>query len=306
MRQIILALSFLFLLSSCKQETTSVDTAQVNNTTNNSYQIALSAITSDPNKTTIQKFMAETRKALSMTTDKAEIEKYLSKGLEVAETNKMGSSAIGFLMALLKEYPKTNTATNIAKLASALQDVGQTIPGDILIESYLSKYPNGEFAETLQKKQKNKIADFDKYIKGLAEKVFVDPDKHGINKIATQQYVDACEAYVMGNPTSEKAPEYLYRASEMARTLKTYPKALSIYDWIESKYPNYAKTPTVVFLKGFMLENEMNNKEMARVVYQDFLKKYSSSPLVDDVKFLLDNIDKSDEEIMKIIESNKK
>ena len=210
-------------------------------------------------------------------------------------------------MPLLKDYPEdAKKEEYLAKLASALQDVGKRIPGDVLTKAYLDQYPSGKFKASLEAKRKEEIKDIEGYLKGMAEQIFVDPDKFGINRLSAQKYVDACEAYALGYSDSDQAPVFLYRAAEMARTLKTYPKALNIYNWIESKYPNYEKAPTTMFLKGFMLENELNQKSEAKKVYQDFLKKYPTNDLQDDVKFLLDNIDKSDEEIMKLIDEGSK
>lgn len=301
MKKLFILIFGIALLSSCK-----TDTAPTLPQTND-YQLAVDKLAAEPGKASAQNFIKEVRKSLSTTTDRAKTKDLLMKGLNVAEEYKMGSTAIGFLMPLVKDYENSPKREEyVAKLSSALQDVGKTIPGDVLATSYLKNYPKGKYTELLLGKQKQKIDDIDAYIEKMAETIFIDPDKFGINKLSAQKYVDACEAYALGFPSSEMAPEYLYRAAEMARTLKTFPKALSIYDWIESKYPKYAKAPTTMFLKGFMLENELNDKEAARTVYNDFLAKYPGNDLEDDVKFLLTNIDKSDEEIMKMIDKGSK
>lgn len=288
-----------FLLFSCKQ-----DTAKASNTGfSAAYTAALDKLNTSPTKESANIYIKELRSELANLDDKTKEKDLLIKGLAVSEKHQMGVTAIGFLMPLLKEYPaSSNKEEYMAKLASALSDIGKKIPGDVLIDSYMNQYPSGQYKDLLISKQNDKFDNVDTFIVRLAEQIFVNPDKFGINRLSAQKYVDACEAYALGNNDSGMAPEYLYRAAEMARTLKTYPKALSIYDWIEDKYPNYEKAATTMFLKGFMLENELNDKESARKVYQDFVTKYPKSDLQDDVQFLLDNIDKSDEEIMKLIE----
>lgn len=301
--RILIALCCFLFLASCKQDT---PTAPPQNELS-SFQLALEKLQSAPSNESAQNFVLEVRKELASTDDKDKNLDLLLKGLNVAEEYKMGPTAIGFLMPLVKDFPNNpQFEEHFAKLASALHDIGKSIPGGILVKAYGERFPEGKFLPTLQSKQKEEIDDIHDYIKQHAEKVFENPDKFGINKVSAQKYVDACEAFAIGFPKDEMAPEYLYRAAEMSRTLKTYAKSLSIFDWIEEKYPKYSKTPTTVFLKGFMLENELNNKEAAKEVYNRFLATYPESDLVDDVKFLLDNIDKSDEEILKMIDEKSK
>lgn len=294
----LIAFCLLILLSSCKQDATSTAKNEIS-----SFQLAMDQLKNEPGKASAEKFVIEVRKELASVTDENKELDLLLKGLDVAEEYKMGPKAIGFLMPLVKDFPSNPLhEDHFAKLASALLDIGKDIPGGILCEAYKKKFPTGKYLEKLSSKQKEEISDLGAYIQKLAENVFVDPDKFGINKISAQKYVDACEAYAIGFPKDEMAPIYLYRAAEMARTLKTYPKALSIFDWLEEKYPDFEKTPTIVFLKGFMLENELNNKEAAIETYQRFLSTYPTDSLADDVQFLLNNIDKTDEEIMKMID----
>lgn len=299
MKNILFSLLAGLLFFSCKTDTTTVK----NDSSSAEYTAALENLNTKPGKESASNYIKAVRAAIASSDDALKTKDYLMKGLSIAEEYKMGPTAIGFLMPLLKSYPNAPKKEEyMAKLASALSDIGKKIPSDVLIDAYVNQYPNGQYSDLLLKKQTEKIENVDTFLVNLAKNIFVKPDKFGINRLAAQKYVDACEAYALGNKDSGMAPEYLYRAAEMARTLKTYPKALNIYDWIEDEYPKYEKSATTMFLKGFMLENELNDKESARKVYQEFVSKFPNSELQDDVKFLLDNIDKSDEEIMKIIE----
>lgn len=284
-------------LSSCKTDTGTSEPST----------LATEKPVSSPESVEAQKVIAGLRSQIREADDEATKKSLMLSGLARAEEHKLGSAAIGFLMPLVKDYADDpNAEQYLAKLASALQDVGKSIPGDILANAYVAKYPKGKYLTSILKKRKSEIRDMPKYLKGLAETIFVDPDKFGINRTNTQTYVDACEAYALGYGDSDDAPVFLYRAAEMARTLKTYPKAITIYEWISSKYPDYEKTPTTVFLKGFILENDIRDKAAAKKVYQDFLANYPKSDLVDDVQFLLKNIDKTDEQIMQEIDAKAK
>jgi len=304
----LLSIVFVFLFFSCKPD--SVDGDDSTSKTwklSDKYKVAKQSLDTNKDEKSAKLFISEIRSELAKSPDQKQELVLLKEGLATAEAYKLGPTAIGFLMPLVREHESSpKNEEYLAKLASALSDIGKKIPADVLIDAYNSKYPEGEYASVINKKRDNNFESVDTFINKLASNIFENPDKFGVNRVSAQKYVDACEAYALGYPDSEMAPEYLYRAGEMARTVKTYPKALSIYNWINDAYPSYEKSATAMFLKGFMLENEIRDKETARSVYKEFLEKYPENDLVDDVKFLLSNIDKSDEEIMKIIEENGK
>ncbi len=57
-------------------------------------------------------------------------------------------------------------------------------------------------------------------------------------------------------------------------------------------------------MAGFILANELNKTEEAKVIYEEFLKKYPDNQLAGSVKLELESIGKSPEEILqKKIES---
>ena len=150
------------------------------------------------------------------------------------------------------------------------------------------------------------IASIDQYVEKIGASIFSNPDDIGVNRKAALQYVDACEAYTLVYPESTAAPEFLFKAAEVAKSIQTFPKSLSIYDWLIVKYPNYEKTPTAMFLKGFIIENNLGNDSLALVSYKEFMAKYPNDDLVDDAQFLIQNLGKSDEEILQMIEEKRK
>ena len=51
-------------------------------------------------------------------------------------------------------------------------------------------------------------------------------------------------------------------------------------------------------MKAFTYDNEMGEKEKAKALYTEFLEKYPNDDFADDTKFLLENLFKSNEEII--------
>ena len=134
----------------------------------------------------------------------------------------------------------------------------------------------------------------------------MEADNTGINKDAAMQYVDACEAYALAYPDNKNTADNLFKAAEVAKSIRTFPKSLSLYDWIIEKYPNYEKAPTALFLKGFIIENNIKDDKKAGEIYRQFLSQYPKHDLADDVEFLIENIGKSDQEILEMIEAKRK
>ena len=227
----------------------------------------------------------------------------LLTGLKVAGDNGLDSKKLGFLYPLVRSFDSDpENDDRLLDMANVMKSINKNDGANVIYHNLASK---GKKYESVKSKMSTEIPDLDAYVKALGEKIFENPDFNGVNKLASQNYVDACESFALSAGNNPEAAGYLFKAAEIARTIRTFPKVMSLYDWIGEKYPNYEKAPTVMFLKGFVIENDLKNIEKAKEVYNQFLQKYPSHELADDVKFLLEHIGKSDEEILKIIESKK-
>ncbi len=116
------------------------------------------------------------------------------------------------------------------------------------------------------------------------------------------EYIGYCQAYAKVAPQDPDAAKYLFQAAETARSIKKYDLAMNIYDQIYSDFSSYPKAPQAMFLKAFTLDSEMGKFDQARAIYQGFLEKHPTDEFADDTKFLLENLGKSDEEIIKQFE----
>jgi len=219
--------------------------------------------------------------------------------------NELGKPAYAssFLVKLLKDFPGAKTQARLKSLISAFDAKGANDVSKVMKMLYEKKYNDGIYKNDISGVE----TDFDKMIKGVGEAIFSDLEKTGkLNKKAAKDYVNDCEAYVLVNPDAKDSPEYLFKAAEVAHTIKSYNKTFDLYDWLLEKYPKYEKSPTALFLKGYVLDNELKKYDEAEKLYDEFLQKYPNSDLVDDVKTLKEFMGKSDEEILKAIEANRK
>ena len=114
------------------------------------------------------------------------------------------------------------------------------------------------------------------------------------------------EEYAALPETDEKLKvDYLLRAGEMASLINQYDRSLGYYDRILTDFPSSPKAATALFMKGYTLDDKLKKLEEAKTIYETFLQKYPNDEFADDAKFLLDNLGKSEEEIIKQFEANK-
>ncbi len=116
------------------------------------------------------------------------------------------------------------------------------------------------------------------------------------------EYIEYCQSFATVAPGDPEAPKYLFQAAETARSIKKYNRALTIYDQIYKDFSSYPKAPQAMFLKAFTLDSEMQQYDKARALYEEFMAKHPQDEFADDTKFLLENLGKSDEEIIKQFE----
>jgi outer membrane protein assembly factor BamD (BamD/ComL family) len=258
----------------------------------------------DPNA--MQALLAEyIRFITSAENDKALKLQILEKAEKLSTANNRFFESVTFLNTLIKEDPESSKVPDrILQLADIMRNVirNENASGT-LYKGFLEKYPQHPKAEEVR----NIIGiagssiSLKKMVENLAGTMY-DDSLHQFNETAATQYVDATEAYVLINPTDLDSPELLNKAAETARQLKTYSKAIALYDWIIDKYPTHKLAPQSFFMKAFTFDNDLKDIENAKLYYEEFSKRYPNHDFADDAKVLMENLGKSDQEFLESIQ----
>ncbi len=97
------------------------------------------------------------------------------------------------------------------------------------------------------------------------------------------------------------AAEHLFNAADLYRGVGDYEKALDTWYIVYKSYDQdeHPKAPHAMFQCGFTYDSVLNNKKLAKSLYQMFLKRYPDHDLAKDAKMLLANLDKSPEDLIK-------
>ena len=119
-------------------------------------------------------------------------------------------------------------------------------------------------------------------------------------KHLAELYIEYAELH----PDDSISPDFLFKASDINMNVNSPKLTISLFNKVLTRYPDYVNVPTVMFLKGFVYEDQLKDYDNARKCYMEFLDKYPNSDFADDATVSLKNLGKSPEELIKEFETN--
>lgn len=194
---------------------------------------------------------------------------------------------------------KQQLQTDIQALEASIQANPDSKPLDSLLSAYqhyIATYPNDKGQITQYKN--NAKALLDSRLTALREIAF-NETTGVINQQAVREFIQLSESYAAILPEATETPDWLYQAGEVAGALHDYDTTLALFQKVNENYPSYDKASQVLFMRAFTLDSELQRFEEARPLYQEFLQKYPNDEFADDAQFLLENLGKSEEEIIR-------
>lgn len=96
------------------------------------------------------------------------------------------------------------------------------------------------------------------------------------------------------------APEFLLKAGQVAQAIKNYTKAEEMYKKCTADFPKYKNRAAALFLLARLYDEEkmLNNETAAKIIYSQIVMEYPKSPYADDSKASLNNMGKTDEQLV--------
>lgn len=138
------------------------------------------------------------------------------------------------------------------------------------------------------------------------EMVLYNDPKGGINQKAAQDLMLTYEKYVDQHPDDSLSAEYLFRNAQVALALKLGSRSVKYLEQFYNHYPQHLKAPHALFMQAFVYETELNNLHQAKIKYQEFINKYPNHEFYLDAELSLENLGKSEEELVKEFEKKSK
>jgi hypothetical protein len=119
-----------------------------------------------------------------------------------------------------------------------------------------------------------------------------------LGKSAVHEYL----GYAALHPGDSLSADFLFKGGEIATAIQAYSNALHCYEMITTSYPSFVYARESLYLQGYLLDNFMNEDAKAKIIYEQFLAKYSEGSYVADAKAAITNLGKTDEELIKEFE----
>ena len=126
-----------------------------------------------------------------------------------------------------------------------------------------------------------------------------------LNRKWVVEFVQITRALAHAYPKDIEVPKYLSTAAEYARGINEVNEALSLYGQVYQNYPDHSLAPPALFIQGFILENELNQKDKAKVNYDLFIAKYPDHEFAETVSQSLKQLHMSPEQLIRNFEKEK-
>ncbi|MCL2511297.1 MAG: tetratricopeptide repeat protein [Bacteroidales bacterium] len=127
-----------------------------------------------------------------------------------------------------------------------------------------------------------------------AEQEFVAKD-FNLTLEKSQRLMNLYLNFVEKYPQDSLAPELLFCCAAVATASQQEKFAITLYQRIYDEYPNHALRPIALLEQALAYDN-MGDAERAKPLYEQFLIVFPDHPYIEDVKHLLDMVDKTPEE----------
>lgn len=134
-----------------------------------------------------------------------------------------------------------------------------------------------------------------KRIRTMEDSLF---EHRAFDQRSAQGMVDVYKAYAASYPLDSLAPEYLFRAAGMLKSMRQPEQSLAIYDRLMVDYPSWNRLVDVLYMKALTLDDDLDRDGEAQVVYEQVINNFPEHPFARDARAMIENLGLSDEELI--------
>jgi tetratricopeptide (TPR) repeat protein len=143
--------------------------------------------------------------------------------------------------------------------------------------------------------KKESATDVASRIRAMEDSVF---ESMSFDRRRAQALLDVYKVYASAYPNDTLAPEYLFRAANVAKSMHEGEESIKLYDRLLKDYPSWRRLPDVLYLKAFTIDSELGRKGEAETAYRQVISTYPDHPFAKDAKVMIDNLHYTDEELI--------
>jgi len=121
-----------------------------------------------------------------------------------------------------------------------------------------------------------------------------------VNQQVAENAIAVFYKFALHCKTDSLSPVFLLKAGQVAQSINNFAKAKMCFEKSASEFPKFSNRGAALFLLAQLYDNQnmLNNESEARIIYEQIIKEYPSSPFANDSKAALTNLGKSDEELV--------
>ena len=214
------------------------------------------------------------------------------------------NDATMLLKEAIRDYHEASQTADNAYFMATIQETKLNNPvlATSIYQAMEQAFPTFEKAAEVKAKIPADLPSIQTRIDTLAKGIF-DLNSGRVNRRTANNFIESCDLYSLILPEDPASPGLLHKAGEAARATRAFNAALDIYERLYERYPDFEKAPQALFLMAFTLDNDLQRHAEAKALYETFLEKYPNDDFADDTQFLLQNLGKTDEEIIQSFES---
>ena len=100
--------------------------------------------------------------------------------------------------------------------------------------------------------------------------------------------------------TDSLAPVFLVKAGQVAQTIGQYSQAQAFFVKCKDEFPDFKNRGAALFLLAQLYDDasKLNNESEARTIYNQIIREYPKSTFASDSKACIQNIGKTDEQLV--------
>ncbi len=234
------------------------------------------------------------------------VSKYLKYVDEHQEDNEKSPDFLQKAASLKYKLDEISTSAEILRQSVKSYFASSNTDANIiaLTNMHMLHLNNDDNRDSLNRLFKNSFpseAEMDKKLTALIQqqsKISTDSATQKINQEAALNYMNLSEMYGMLLPAAPLAPENLLEAAKMAEYFKQYERALSLYAFVAQQYKDPNTRGNAMFMRAFTMDDKLSRLDDAKLAYIEFIEEYPEHPLNKDAQFLLNNLGRTEEEII--------
>lgn len=218
-----------------------------------------------------------------------------------------GGRAADSLITLLREDPAGPNAPDLALLLASVYEtqLKDKESATSVYQAIALAFPDTDAAKKAAERAAEQETGLRERIDQLRTNMF-NPQNLMADPAIIKSYINSSMAYALLLPQNPESAAVLNQAAENAYYTQQYDRALYLYEWFQTAYPDDIKAPQAMFMRAFIYDNDLEQYETAGRLYQEFIEKHPDDDFADDAEVLLENLGKSPEEMMQSLEERAK